>query len=55
MNELITNLTDWIPWSWLENLVVVGIYLGLLAAMAVVPLLAWLGWAMSSTGRREDA
>lgn len=55
MNELITQLTEWIPWPWLENLATILIYLGILGALSVIPLLAWAAWAASGTGRRSES
>ena len=52
MNELITDLTSWIPWPWLQNLVTIGLYMGILAAIGTIPFIAWLGWASASTARR---
>jgi hypothetical protein len=55
MTKLIEDLTGWIPWLWLRNLTLILLYLGVLSAFAVGPLVAWLAWAGSSAGRRRDA
>ena len=44
MNEVIDALTGWLP-DGIEPYAEVLLYLGILGAMSVVPLILWLGWA----------
>jgi hypothetical protein len=53
INDLITTLTDWIPWTWLEHTVEILLYMGLMMALALAPLVAWLVWVMAFPGRRR--
>lgn len=51
LNELITDLTSWIPWPWLQHTLEILIYMGLMMGLAVAPLIAWLVYAKAGTGR----
>ncbi len=42
LTDLITTLTDWIPWPWLQHTTEILIYMGLMMGLAVAPLIAWL-------------
>jgi hypothetical protein len=53
VTDLINTLTDWIPWLWLQNLVVILIYMGILGALSVTPLVLWLGWVAAPRRPRE--
>jgi hypothetical protein len=53
INDLITTLTDWIPWTWLQHSVEILLYMGLMMALALAPLIAWLIWVMAFPGRRR--
>lgn len=55
MNEYITGATDWIPWPWFRNLAVILIYMGILGALSVAPLIAWFAWVAGTPARRRDS
>lgn len=54
LNELITDLTGWISWPWLQHTLEILIYLGLMMTLAVAPLIAWLVYAKAGTGRTSS-
>lgn len=54
LNDLINDLTGWIPFTWLEHTVEILIYLGLMMALAAIPLVLWLMYAAATTGRRTQ-
>ena len=54
VNDLITTLTEWIPWTWLEHTVEILLYMGLMMTLALAPLIAWLVWVMAFSGRRTE-
>ncbi|MGZ4131476.1 MAG: hypothetical protein ACXVWF_00390 [Actinomycetota bacterium] len=53
-SDFFNSLVDWLPTAWLQDVVQILIYMGILAAMSVIPLILWLGYAVSSTGRRRS-
>jgi hypothetical protein len=53
-SDFFNNLVDWLPYTWLQDLVQILIYLGILAVMSVIPLILWLGYAVTSTNRRRS-
>jgi hypothetical protein len=53
LNDLITTLTDWIPWTWLEHTAEILIYMGLIMAIALGPLIAWLVYVMAFPAKRR--
>jgi hypothetical protein len=52
--DFINSLVDWLPWTWLQELAEIMLYFAILGVMAIVPLLAWTGWAAASTRRDRD-
>jgi hypothetical protein len=52
MQDLIQSLIGWLP-DVIEPYAEVLIYLAMLGAMAVAPLIVWLAWAVATTGRRS--
>ena len=53
-SDFFNSLVDWLPTTWLQDLVQILIYLGILAVMSVIPLILWLGYAVTSTSRRRS-
>jgi hypothetical protein len=49
--DLVQTLTGWLP-DAIEPYAQVLIYLGVLGAMSVAPLVLWVAWAAASTRRR---
>jgi hypothetical protein len=41
LTELINTMTEWLPWPWAQHTAELLIYMGLLAALSVAPLIAW--------------
>jgi len=54
MQDLIQSLVGWLP-DVIEPYAEVLIYLAMLGVLAVAPLVAWLAWAVASTGRRSSS
>jgi hypothetical protein len=54
VNDLITTLTDWIPWLWAQNLAVILLYMGILGALSIAPLLVWFAWVSAAPARRRE-
>ena len=50
VQDIIDALTGWMP-GWAEHTVEILLYLGLLGALAVAPLILWLIYAAASTRR----
>jgi hypothetical protein len=48
------GVIDWFP-EKLEHPVEILIYFMILGAMAVIPLILWLGWAVASTDLDEQS
>ena len=53
MEQFVNNLVDWLP-QWMQNVAELAIYFALLTAMMLVPLVAWLAYAIASTKRSEE-
>jgi hypothetical protein len=53
-SDFFNSLVDWLPTTWLQDVAQILIYLGILAVMAVVPMILWLGYAVSTTNRRRS-
>lgn len=43
VNDVIQNVTSWLPWTWAEQTATVLLWLVLLGALSVYPLVVWLG------------
>jgi hypothetical protein len=54
MQEFMTSLVDWLPTA-LEHIAEIALYFGVLTVMMMIPLVLWLGYAMSSTRKRAAA
>jgi len=53
MQTFMNGLTSWLP-TKLEHPAEILLYFAILGAMSVIPLLAWLGWAVRSTDREAQ-
>jgi hypothetical protein len=53
--DLVSTLTDWIPWLWLQNLAVILIYMAVVGAMSVAPFVAWLAWQVFFPPKRTTS
>jgi hypothetical protein len=51
--DFINGLIDHLPQK-LQLIAEIAVYFALLTAMMMVPLLLWLGWAVSSTKKRQE-
>jgi hypothetical protein len=54
MQEFITSLVDWLPTA-LQHIAELAVYFALLTVMMMIPILLWLGYAVSSTRKRAAA
>lgn len=50
--SLLDTLTGWLP-DGLEPYAQGLIYLGIIGALSLIPLLAWLGWVVAFPARSE--
>ena len=53
MQTFMNGLTSCLP-PKLEHPAEILLYFAILGAMSVIPLLAWLGWAVMSTNRAAE-
>ena len=54
MQDFITNLVDWLP-TWLQHIAELAVYYALLTVLMLVPIGAWLAYAVASTRKRSAA
>jgi hypothetical protein len=52
--DLVDTLTGWLPDGLLQNTAVVLLYIGVLMAIAVGPLILWLGYAARTPSKRTS-
>lgn len=52
MEDVVNTLTSWLP-SWLEEYAQVLVYMAVLGAMSVAPLVAWLAFVKLFPAKRE--
>jgi len=53
LNEIIHTMTEWLPWPWAQHTAEILIYMGLLGALSVVPLIAWFFYVAVLPARRR--
>jgi hypothetical protein len=51
MQDFITSLVDWLP-TWLQHLAELAVYYALLTVLMLVPIGAWLAYAVATTRRK---
>ncbi len=51
VQDIIDALTDWMP-GWAQHTVEIVIFLALMGALAVAPLIAWLGYVVVFPSKR---
>jgi len=54
VQETITDLLDWLPQA-LQHIAEIAVYFALLTILMAIPLMLWLGYAISSTKKRSES
>jgi len=54
VQDIIDALTDWMP-LWAQHTAEIVIYLGLIATIASIPLLAWLTWVVGFPAKKRSS
>jgi hypothetical protein len=54
MQDFITGLVDWLP-TWLQHIAELAVYFALLTVLMLIPIGAWLAYAVASTRRRMSS